>query len=286
MREAAGAGVDAAAQDSRMPVVLGFDAGDREHAPAGASSTTLGQAAEDTTPVLVLYRAPWTAFLDDRSGEDARAAADWLQEWIAFHRDVLVLHRRFPQRVMLVNAGKLGNGTRLPAHLQELGFSRGTDPEADPEPAGAAAVGAETDGALQSLLASAMDSACPDAWSVYEELESRAQLLGREPEFRGIDGIADLSDAGALLVGFANLRAGIARALERARAVPPPEPPSNELHQENELLSLHLAQVLEELQFHSERGRQLDALLREAGDVSEAARLLISELRGGERAPD
>lgn len=268
-----------------LPEVLGFGDAERAHAPAGSVSTTLEDAASAGKPVLALYRAPWVAFLDGADATGAAAASRWLAEWIRFHRAVLALHQRFPGRVVLVNTGALEDAGPLIAHLRELGFACGDSP-GPPEPASGPENVAR---ALQSLLAAGMADASPDAWTVYEELESRALLLGREPEFRGADATADLSDPGELLAGFAALRAGIATALEQARAAPSPEPspsPSDVFQQENELLGLHLEQVLEELQFHSERGRQLEALLQEAGEVSEAARILISELRSGERAPD
>ena len=109
---------------------------------------------------------------------------------------------------------------------------------------------------------------------------------GRVGRAVGVEaGDARLPEGGAQR-GFAALRGAIASGLEQARALPPPGTArSDALRQENEMLGLHLEQVLEELQFHSDRGRQLGTLLQEAGDVSDAARMLISELLGGDRAP-
>jgi hypothetical protein len=266
--------------------VLGFASGDRAFAPAGAGETTLDAAAASGSPVVALYRAPWTAYLEDQDSEGKEAALQWLADWIRFHRGVLDLQRQFPARVLLVNVAGMGDGGPLLAHLRELGLRCGGE-HAEASPGGTRATGlAGPEHALQSLLAAGMADACPDAWTVYEELESRALLLGREPEFRGADAVADLSNPGELLAGFAALRDAIEQELKAGRlASTAVDSTADTLRKENELLGLHLEQVLEELQFHSEDGKRLRRRLQEAGRVSEGARMLISRLWATGNAP-
>lgn len=265
--------------------VLGCSAGDRDAAPAGTMQTDLAGAATADV-ILALYRAPWVAFLEDQDRDGQDGAAQWLDDWIHFHRGVLELQHRLPARVLLVNAAHLGDGESLIAHLQELGVpceSRDGDGQGDKR----AMDGPESAGpALQSLLAAGMAHSCPEAWSTYEELESRALLLGREPEFRGADGIADVTNPGALLAGFAALRNAIRHDRDASKLVQPAVDPAFEaLRRENELLGLHLEQVLEELHFHNESGKHFRRRLLEAGEIAEAARIVISDLRAGEQAP-
>jgi len=268
--------------DAAILAVLGFGEGDRVLAPGGADDTTLDAAATSMGPVLALYRAPWVGFLEDqKAGVENRAAAKWLAEWIQFHRGLLELKDRHPHRILLVNAARIGNGAPLLGHLRDLGLAS----EEGANYLGEVADPGDTARALQSLLAAGMASACPDAWAIYEQLESRALLLGREPEFRGGAG-ADLRDSSELLAGFAALRDAILSECDAIRALPPPVDRASEaLRQENELLGMHLDQVLEELQFHSQAGKHMRQRLKEAGDVSEAARILISELWRREQAP-
>lgn len=272
--------------------VVGFSDQERTAGAALGSPVTAEAAATGEGPVLALYRAPWEAFLDARPVSDGHRA--WLAGWCRFHRGLLSLHRSAPDRVLLVNAGRLRDPDALPRHLGGLGIE--VDPGATAtigEPATEAVL-------LHPWIAAALAGTGSEAWEVYEELESCSLLLDRDPEFQATIAMPDLADPQAFLAAFASLRDEIRQSLDALRdqvsenrdaamlareAAAVPSPVDESLRQENELLSLQLQQVLEELHYHMESGKSLRALLLQSGDTAEAARLLISELAKRDAAP-
>lgn len=263
-------------------VVLEFGADDSGSGadPGDWASATL--ASQQDRPVLGLYRSPWEAFLGEPDVAGCEEARQWLAAWCRFHRDLLACYRQSPDRVLLVNAGCLADPAPLVEHLRASGI--------EPPPQIAGRGGEAAQGELSRLLASGLAGVAPEAWAIYEELESCALLLGREPEFQATCSLADPDDAGELMAAFAQLQSATRAAIRDAcaetdrnriaEAEAAGEIRTRELRQENELIASQLQQVLEELHYQVESGKDLRALLVEAGNNAEAARMLISRLAG------
>ena len=253
----------------------------------------------DAGPAVVgLYLPPWEAFLaraDSAPGDGSRPQAtsdDWAADWLAWHRELVGLYESAPDRVHLVNAGRLEGIDALAGHLSGVGV------ELD-WPAGAALPELSPgDVPVARVLASAMAEACRPLWEQYQALEACAVLLGREPEFLGSTDLPDIASPDALLAALRDVQrdAGDARAesanadASQARASAGRRADgaaalAAELRQENELLGLQLQQLHEELHFQLESGKQLRRALAEAEETATSARLVISSLATRGEAP-
>jgi len=144
----------------------------------GVATTAVSELVDrDGQRVLVLYQPPWQAFLEACATQrfaDGSEAEAWLRDWQRFHEGVLQERDRAPERVVLVNAARLG-AESLASLRADLGLA---DAGFDEVPPLATAEDAE-------LLASRLEELAPECWEAYEAMESVALLLGREPEFRG-----------------------------------------------------------------------------------------------------
>ena len=255
-------------------------------------------AADPSARALVFYLSPWEAFLDacePAGGRGTDTAADALsRRWQETAQAVLDAASRWPDRVLMVNAGRLhASGQALVDVLSGAGWC----------PPASVPVASAIAPADPVLLARLFEEHAPAECDAYESLESMALLLGREAEFRGADA-RDVDLLGEALRVWGELAAtrkevDVARAAsgrlqserdalvarlesaEQARQAAEDALESRDAlvaqqAGENELLLEHVVQLRQEL---AEQAQSLAAMRETAaqlGRAADAARALIS----------
>jgi hypothetical protein len=248
--------------------------------------------------VVVFYLAPWEAFLGtcgtDAGSDLGEAGRARLRQWQAGVDAALAAAARWPNRVRLVNAGRLAS--RENALAQALAADGWAAPVEAPLADAQLPVGT-------ALLARLFEEHAPAHWDLYESLESMALLLGREAEFRGADpGDADLlAEAmrvwgGAVVARLDAVRAheAVGRSeAERAdidgrrgdaeasrqtleRALEDRETFIAQQASENELLLEHVAQLRQELADQAQANAALRDTVVRLTQAADDARRLIS----------
>lgn len=164
------------------PVITGFPGAARAQlaralggAPLDLAALQDWRAADATVPgsapavrLIGTYSAPWEALTEGESGR----ATEQLAEWMAWQTALLSAWQQRPGEVMLLNTGRLHGAVAL------TGASAATAMALADALAGLApGRPAPGRGALFAWMA-------PEAWEIYEALESCAWLDAREPEYR------------------------------------------------------------------------------------------------------
>lgn len=250
----------------------------------GASLGPLLHVLDDESPelrVIAFYLPPWEAWLQeaalpratDPSGDRVSDATGWLKQWRDYHQRLLDMRSSRPARVTLINAGRLDAGS-LAAMLKAAGHGSlhhlriqaavaWIPPVVEP---------------LGRLLAGWMADHAPECWETYEQLESCALMHGREPEFRATSALVDCEEIETFLAAAREIQASMADDAAGNERTASYGPLLDELRDENELLTLQVEQLHEELEFQVRSGSQMRAILLEAGGTAEAARRLITRL--------
>lgn len=237
--------------------------------------------------ILAFYLSPWEAFLDACGGGDPPERQQiwgWLTGWADYQQALLKARMVAPDRVFLVNAGRLDHLDGLRRRLRQMGA-------AIREPSGVAKSSVEappTSPSLSCLVAAQMAEAGREYWAIYEALESCCVLYEREPEFRATAELPDMHDLSSILVSFSRMHRTI---MEDDPAVPVLLPDQTEespdrlleaglpdLQRENELLVLQLHQLYEELDHHVSCAAELRQIVNDSGEAADAARRLIAQL--------
>lgn len=243
--------------------------------------TLLARSAE--LKILAFYQPPWEALLEAceqsaiTDGEDGLA---WLRYWLKYHQRLLAARMAAPDRVLLVNVGRIEDVNALASALHDAGMSFPV------QSAGRVAMqAAETP--LSRLLAGQMAEIGREYWELYEALESCALLVGRDPEFQGSTDTVDVADMSSFLGAICHAQIDLRVATQSlAPALLPADKAEltrhsvqmEHLRQENDLLSLHIHQVYEELNQRLAENSQLRGMFGGAGEVADRARRLISAL--------
>lgn len=241
--------------------------------------------------IIAFYMSPWEAFLERcmQDGEQSREqAASWIQAWFDYHQQLMATRKQVPGRMVLLNAGRLGDIERIRSQLLDAGV-----PLHEPSRPVEIDRCRPVQTLLFRLLASQMGELGREYWELYETLESCALLCGREPEFQGAMELIDTQDLNAILACFSQIQSAIdAETIYDRRATPrgvQGDPGHlhllDQVQRENELLGLQLHQLYEELDYHVAYNARLRGLVSYAGEGSEAARQLISELTTSKTDP-
>ena len=289
------------ATGGRKFVVAGFGGRCQQTwAEALDAPQVLELAAEGNEPRLVLafYQPPWEAFLEAASFKRFTGSTEctaWLAGWLEYHQRLLADCESQEGKVLLVNGARL---RRRSAELLALLAAEGV---ALPEGIASATLEPwSVAGDHTIALGYQLQELAPEAWDVYEALESVAKLLGREPEFRAIDPQANGRLGGLLFVCSEAIAArihdsevghrnGQLRAkdeevakmkaqLDEVRANAVSEAALSEIRLENELQARMLLQMQEELHHQVGSNHELRGELARCADASENAITLISRL--------
>lgn len=234
--------------------------------------------------VLGFYLPPWEAFLEacEESGEQSAGQIEaWMRAWSQCHQKLLAARQAAPDRVFLINAGRMEQPEGLKFLLQRMGAAL-----SDRLPAGESIPRLPINAALSRLLASQMAETGREYWELYESLESCAVLFERKPEFQATVDLVDASDLMSLLASLCEIQQTFvdAKGLDPAgwhdsgKSQPPATHLLDEVQLENELLGLQLHQLYEELDYHIAYVAELRGIVNQAGQAAEEARLVISKL--------
>lgn len=190
----------------------------KEHGVACLQNADAGlhdlMRVQSVTRVIGFYNAPWDINFDMTG--DGRAQA--LTGWMDCHKRMLRLLQTYKGRVLMINAADVDNASPFLEKVREFS-GRELDPEARDSDA-MLQVGNRDP--LEAIRAKMFEWLAPEAWDVYEMLESCAWLNGREPEYRSSmpsvdpalieDVLAEWQSARKLPLALAELSATASRA--------------------------------------------------------------------------
>lgn len=160
-----------------------------EMATAAAGEDIASRLSDAGVRLVCFYQAPWDFdSVPSRDGDDAEASGSvdaWLEQWDRYHAALLRAVGEAPDRVVLVNLARAGTREQVVERLDGLGIAL----EAHEVPAAP-----DVPEWARTLAAAHFAELAPEAWEIYEALESRAQVTGDEPELRGTMGLGEVAD--------------------------------------------------------------------------------------------